>query len=77
MMLKIEKGIPIPAPTGLSHELGQFEIGDSAFIEVAKGKKTSTFCAMVYNYAARSGKEFKTRTATENGVRGVRIWRVA
>lgn len=74
MALKIEKGIPFPEPTSVASELGRFEIGDSAFIEVASGKVPYS---TVYNYATRTGKTFKVRTTVENGVRGIRVWRVA
>lgn len=67
--IKIEKGIPMPARRGTTGVAwGAMEIGDSAFIP-----RTNVY----YAGRGRNGFKFRSRTVTENGVKGVRVWRIA
>lgn len=67
--IKIDKDIPIPVgPMGSKYPLGKLEVGDSFFIE---GQKTLSGV-----FGQHKPKKFSVRTVTENGVKGVRVWRV-
>jgi hypothetical protein len=46
---------------------------DSFFVP---GKTTKQFGAIVWQAAKRLGMKFATKTVTENGVQGTRVWRV-
>ena len=74
---KIEKGIPIP-PRGDLKGRGRksvfwdMEIGDSAFFP----GKAHDGVSNAYSYVRkRTGAKFEARTVTENGVKGIRVWR--
>lgn len=71
-MIKIEKGIPIPPGAGgwRKYPLGEMEIGDSFF---APGRKAGDISG---GFAYHKGKKFSARTCAENGVDGVRVWRI-
>jgi hypothetical protein len=72
-MTKIDKGVPIPEPIKgtkqRSSPMYLLEVGDS-FFSVRKGAATC-----LSHYAAKLGWKFVSRTVTENGVKGTRIWR--
>jgi hypothetical protein len=72
-MTKIDKGVPIPEPIKgtrpKSSPMYLLEVGDSFFSE----RKYASTC--VSHYAAKLGRKFVSRTVTENGVKGKRIWR--
>ena len=71
----IEKGVPIPESRGGGrgkYPFREMEIGDSFFVA---GKSTAKFSAHVHHHRKRHGLKFTTRTVTEDGVKGVRIWR--
>jgi hypothetical protein len=78
MTLKIEKDIPVPQlmtkpVSGLYHKM---EVGDSIFIP--KGARDiGVLRAYASGWKKATGFSFSTRKVTENGVVGVRIWRVA
>lgn len=76
-MIEINKGVPMPAIAGgrKIYPFGAMEIGESFFVPGVKSKKVS---AAAGAYQGRHGnlKKFSTRTVTENGVLGVRCWRV-
>jgi len=73
--IKIEKGVPLPASGAgrpSKYPWGDMEVGDSFFAE-AKPESMHTQAA----FAGRKyGRRFTTRKRTENGVAGVRVWRV-
>lgn len=79
MEIKIEKGIPIPLPRSkpigaITQALRTMDIGDSFFVTVVKQSALT-----VHFFSARRANPtlvFKTRKVTENGITGVRIWRV-
>ena len=73
-MLKIDKNVPMPmkyaggAPT--KYPFRAMDVGDSTFVT---GGKPSHFGGC---FTKLSPKKFATRTVTEKGVVGVRIWRI-
>ena len=78
-MFKIEKGVPMPLGAGSGpgfprkYPFAEMEVGDSFF---APGI-TSRNIAGCFSHASKSGRKFCLRTLTENGVTGVRVWRIA
>lgn len=78
--IKIEKGVPIPPPRAPNllarHLLSEMEIGDSIFIP---GRGVSSASAGMNLFARRHAPNRKhvCRTVTENGVKGIRVWRIA
>jgi len=68
--LKIDKGIPMPArSTGAAAVFRKLEIGDSVF-------STEWNRAGLSNQAKQVGIKITMRSVTEDGVKGVRVWRV-
>ena len=73
MEIKIEKGIPVAerqygSMSGVTGLVRTMEIGDSIFLPGKSGKA---------GYLARYSKgKITVRSITENGVKGVRIWRI-
>ena len=75
MDLKIDKDVPIPthAHNGWS-PWRKLEPGDSVFVPGAR--QTSLASTVHSKEMRRDGYRFITRTCTEDGVKGVRVWRV-
>lgn len=74
---KIEKGVPIPPGGGrptAPYPFDKMEVGDSFF--TAGEKAQSRISNSAKNYATKKGVKFTTRTVTEGGVKGARIWRI-
>lgn len=75
--LRIDKGVPIPERWGANTKKGrpwrQLQIGDS-FFEPGGKHPAMAACAKVHQ--SRGLGKFVVRTVTEEGVRGVRVWRV-
>ena len=70
---KVEKGIPIQS-WGTSYPWDEMEVGDSFF---AEGKKINVLTSAVSSRRKKYPEEtYAARTRTENGVKGVRVWRV-
>ncbi len=82
-MYEIEKGVPLPEGAGKERQkypFGEMRPGDSFFVPGgatvnAHGNKSAYSAAS--NYGRAHGWKFSARTVTENGVKGVRIWRIA
>lgn len=72
-MIKIDKAVPLPpVNTGknVKYPLRYMEVGDSFFVEgVTVSKLSGTL-------PPHKPKKFSTRSVTEGGVDGVRVWRV-
>lgn len=77
-MIQIDKGVPIPP-----HVRGQgapkypwreMEIGDSFFVSDRHRRSISAAASSARQHR---GHQFATRSVTENGVDGIRVWRVA
>lgn len=70
MEIKIDKNVPMPNARG-KYPLDKMEIGDSFFVaEMTSSSMSGTFPRL-------RPKTFTTRTATENGVKGLRVWRAS
>lgn len=84
MEIKVDKCVPVPAALSAKGKFPwlQMSVGDSFFAPnyvQAKhmrknGEKTLT---MAFPRTKVPGSKWVTRTVTENGIRGVRVWRVA
>ncbi len=71
---KIEKNI---SPPGRSiYGLGRFEVGDSAFYGEEYESSRIRTAACMFGRKHPSIK-FSTHKCTENGVDGIRVWRIA
>ncbi len=79
-MFNIEKNVPVPfknTPTAL-YPFRQMEIGDSFFIPLKEGDVMQMLQSRVAATARTvlGPKKISTRCVTENGVKGLRVWRV-
>jgi|LakMenEpi03Aug12_release.lakeMendotaPanAssembly.Ray.scaffolds.fasta_scaffold3566662_1 hypothetical protein len=75
MSFGIEKNIPIPQDAyagNLVWPLNQMNPGDSVFVA---GKTIYQASSRIAQVKSKKGWKFTSRTVTENGVTGVRIWR--
>lgn len=71
VIAKIEKGIPVPAHhPSTKFPLAVMEIGDSFFVVGV------TIVSLHQGFRRHRPKRFISRTVVEEGVRGVRVWRV-
>ena len=78
MTIKIDKDVPCPPKQRgggrpPQYPFAELEVGDSFF---APGTTTKTFGGTVSNTRRRLGITLVTRTVEEDGVSGVRVWRV-
>lgn len=74
-MIKIDKGIPIPAPNNgpkPRYPFAQMSVGDSFFA----AKSRNTILASALRHANIHGGKFSTRATVEDGVAGYRVWRI-
>ena len=74
-MIKIDKGIPIPAHNKgpkPKYPFAQMSIGDSFFAAESK----NTLSAASYQRAKRLGAKYTMRATVEDGVTGYRVWRI-
>jgi hypothetical protein len=70
--IKIDKGVPIPAPNFgpiSKYPFTELEVGDSFFVK----EKQTVMASACAGHGKRHNKKFTTRS--ENG--GTRVWRVA
>lgn len=71
---KIEKGVPLPlargSGSGAPWPFDEMEVGDSFFATQISTSSLLTFARR------HRPKRFTTRKVTENGVTGIRIWRI-
>lgn len=77
--MEIEKNIPIPKKKGgnrtLKYPWDIMEVNESCFFP---GVKQQTVSTASRGWVRRNNldKKFTTREVTENGIEGVRVWRV-
>ena len=74
-MIKIDKGIPIPANNKgpePKYPFAQMSIGDSFFAAESR----HALSAASYQRAKRHGAKFTMRATVEDGVTGYRVWRI-
>ena len=75
----IDKNVPIPkqirsgAPVNAKYPWREMAIGDSIFMKLPEAENMSGAA----RFFAYSNKEygFTSRTVTEDGVKGIRVWR--
>lgn len=76
MEIEIESGIPMPQPavktTGLSAAARKMQVGDSVFLT---GVESMSLGGRLESVKRGTGFKFSSRTVTENGVKGCRVWR--
>lgn len=77
---KIDDDVPVPAPSGRkSKGYSKYpfrelkNVGQSFFVP---NVSTSTLSARIAKWRAELGWEFTAKSTTENGVSGVRVWRI-
>ena len=73
-MFEIDKDVKLEDTSAYKkYSFGAMEVGDSFFVPFALGDGAR---GAAYGYGSRHGVKFTTRTLTENGERGTRIWRI-
>lgn len=74
MTIEVEKGVPIPSKTAphSKYPFSKMSIGDSFFAPV----NTPRIWGSISAYCKRHGGKFTARAVTENGVQGVRVWKL-
>lgn len=77
-LIPVDQGVPIPDSRfqwfgGTRYPFKQMEVGDSFFVP----GKTIQDLKGPLNYASCDCRRFTTRRVTENGITGLRIWRIA
>lgn len=71
MAYEIQSNIPLPTPRGpVKYPLADMKVGDSFFIP---GKNSQQISG---SFAINRPKKFSVRQREENGVKGVRVWRI-
>lgn len=77
MSFVIDKGVPLPpsarSPRASKYPLRDMDVGDSFFVP---GVPVRNLSGRLINPARRLGYKVATRSWSENGVAGVRVWRV-
>lgn len=75
MTIKVDKNVPLPPPAAqrVKYPLGDLQPGDSFFVP---GKR-SNHMGPVLARRRRAGWKLTVRNVTEDGVDGVRVWRLA
>lgn len=77
-MIQIDSDIPMPFFQGKSgrpetYPWGKLEVGQSFFVPNGNDRWFRSSCGAA---GKRYGWQFRVRAWTENGVEGVRVWRV-
>jgi hypothetical protein len=72
-MIEIDKSIKLP-PARMKYPWTAMGVGDSFFVP---GKNTSSTRICNPPTLTEQGWKFAMRTVTEDGVKGVRVWRTA
>ena len=72
----IDRGVPIPTAIKGCRKYPwlEMDIGDSFFAPISVGSISQ---GIVYARSHNSNLKFTRRTVIENGVKGVRVWRIA
>lgn len=76
MTIQIDKGVPLPKrrlPSEPMYPWRSMEIGDSFFVE----KRGASMTKQALAAGKASNRKFITRSVEENGVTGIRVWRIA
>lgn len=75
MTIQIDKNVPLTTHRrgrARKYPFSSMEVGDSFFVP---GKSTLGISGSVSQARKAFGGSYATRTVTENGVSGVRVWR--
>ena len=77
--MKIDKHVPVPpGATKRKYPFGDMAPGDSVFFPGEnRADKHHPAYMSARNYVRRNGWQITVRSVIENGVKGIRIWRVA
>lgn len=78
MNIQIDSGIAIPDDNSgrrTVYPLGQMQVLESFFV-AGTGRKRNAIMNSASYFGKRHNKKFTCRTVTENGVDGVRVWRI-
>lgn len=73
---KVDNMIPIPKRAGrrsTKYPWSSMEVNDSFFVTGISATSMSSACV---RRSERSGGKFTVRTVEEDGVKGVRVWRI-
>jgi len=74
---KIDKNVPIPegrwGKRRKKYPFDEMEVGDSFFIH---GGKQESITSIMRHWREKLGHKYTTRSVVENGVKGVRVWRI-
>ena len=75
-MFKIDKDVPISQPTwGRKYPFNELQAGESFFVPLTEGHQ-QYIRSLAWAYGKKHGVKFTCSTLTENGVRGMRVWRL-
>lgn len=77
-VIRIDKGIPLPQDRRAyrKYQLGAMEPGDSFFVPHSKRYVIAAY-TRVWSQRNGNTRKFTARAVTENGIPGVRVWRVS
>jgi len=73
----IDNDIPLSVHAQARYPFRELQVGQSFFVSDPKRFVGCRRSASVMGLRLGNGVKFVTRTITENGVKGVRIWRVS
>lgn len=68
---------PIPWAWPDKYGLRDIEVGGGKFLPLPEGLSTTSLKRAVLQHAKRKGKVFVCRAVTEEGIEGVRVWRMS
>lgn len=72
--IKIDKNVALPTSgANAKYPFADLSIGDSFF---APGRTSAQISPCTAHAQRERGGKFTARTVTENGVKGVRVWRI-
>ena len=72
--IKIDKNVPLPKRSGArKYPWASMQVGDSFFISLLSMPTRNS----LYACAKWAGIKISVNSVTEDGVRGVRVWRIA
>ena len=72
--INLDKNVPLPSKRAQAqvYPFDKMEIGDSFFVDLETGRTVRNRASLM----TRSDFRLTCRTVTENGIRGVRVWRI-
>lgn len=76
--ITIDKGVPLPTQRTHSSKIPaiyEMSTGESTFISGLSKDDLNRMRVRLSAHGRRHGKAYATRTLTEDGVKGLRIWR--